>query len=208
MVRVYIIEINPDRLFHSSIAMSITTDSSQDSFLNIKYGREVENYYSGSPLNRLSFLRPNHEFLSAAFTHDTAKFLCLQDLAPLASDTFQLCFVTRADLESLIKKNPFAKTEEQMLSDFDSSDISPLVLFLGVEEKAKAGFVYQQYAGAPYFAIDITPKDGYREDALQLAKVFESNGFQFLRTRSSMELGVEEGRLLLVISMIDHSHTA
>ena len=53
------------------------------SMLGRKFGREVANYFSGSPLNRVSFLRTDHAFLQTAFSHPAARFLLLHDLNPL-----------------------------------------------------------------------------------------------------------------------------
>ena len=42
--------------------------------LTLKHGRETANYFSGSPLNRLSFLRASTPFLQSAFSHPRARF--------------------------------------------------------------------------------------------------------------------------------------
>ena len=52
-----------------------------DSMLTRKFGREVANYFSGSPLNRVSFLRTNYGFLAAAFAHPTTRILPMNGLA-------------------------------------------------------------------------------------------------------------------------------
>ncbi|KAA6413234.1 MAG: NADH pyrophosphatase [Lasallia pustulata] len=54
-----------------------------DSMLTRKFGKEVANYFSGSPLNRVSFLRTDQPFLSAALQHPSTTFLLFNDLSPL-----------------------------------------------------------------------------------------------------------------------------
>ena len=40
--------------------------STVDAMLSRKFGKEVANYFSGSPLNRVGFLRGDHKFLTQA----------------------------------------------------------------------------------------------------------------------------------------------
>jgi len=61
-----------------------------DSMLSRRFGKEVANYFSGSPLNRVGFLRPDHQFLSSALHHPSTTFLLFKDLEPLTKSGTEL----------------------------------------------------------------------------------------------------------------------
>lgn len=166
-----------------------------DSMLTRKFGREVANYFSGSPLNRVSFLRTDHTFISAALTHPTACFLLLNDLAPLAKDSTQLVYVTHSDIKSLIGDDPFAKSEGEMIKEYDSSITLPLVLFLGLDEKRKEGFERGTYKGKPYFAVDITPRGTVEKEASAIIEAMKAKGLTFLDGRMHMNLKAGEAAI-------------
>jgi NAD+ diphosphatase len=139
--------------------------AADDSMLSRKFGREVANYFSGSPLNRVSFLRGDHGFLSAAFAHPTASFLLMDNLGPLAKDPSALAYVGREDVIPLTGAEPFRQTEEEQIKAFNSAVTQPLVLFLGLDEKQRTGFEFKEYKGSPLFAVDVTPKGSVADAA-------------------------------------------
>jgi NAD+ diphosphatase len=100
-----------------------------DSMLSRKFGKEVANYFSGSPLNRVSFLRTDHKFISAACTHPSTEFLLCNDLASVAKDPSHVHYVKHEVIKSLVGSNPFEKEEEDMVKLFRSDVTVPLVLF-------------------------------------------------------------------------------
>ena len=75
-----------------------------DSMLSRKFGREVANYFSGSPLNRLGFLRADHVFLGRALKHPSTSFMLCKDLQPLvqSSDNKKLKYVKFEDVKGII----------------------------------------------------------------------------------------------------------
>ncbi|RFU33427.1 hypothetical protein B7463_g2864, partial [Scytalidium lignicola] len=156
---------------------------SVDSMLSRKFGREVANYFSGSPLNRVSFLRPDHTFISNAFTHPSSAFLLLNDLAPLTKDPTQLAYVTHKEVNPLTGENPFAKTEAELIKEYNSSITLPLVLFLGLDERVRDGFEYDGHRGQPYFAIDVTPKGTIETQANKIIEEVKARGLTFLTGR-------------------------
>lgn len=164
-----------------------------DSMLSRKFGREVANYFSGSPLNRVSFLRANHEFISKAFAHPTASFMLFNDLAPLGRDLTKLAYVKHDDIKSVVGENPFEKTEEQIIRDYNSSITLPLVLFLGLDERKKDGFEHGIYKGTPFFAIDITPRGTVAKEATKLIEEVKAKGLTFIEGRIHTSLGAPEG---------------
>lgn len=155
--------------------------------LSLKFGKEIANYFTGSPLNRLSFLRTNHDFLRAAFAHSTAAFLPMNRLNPLVQSDSRLAFVSRQDVVSVTGPNPFSKEEEELIRDFNSEETQPLILFLGVDEKgqlpssstADGTFQYKEYQGRPYFAVDVTPSGTLTEAANQAIAALKEKGLSF-----------------------------
>jgi hypothetical protein len=167
-----------------------------DSMLSRKFGKEVANYFSGSPLNRVSFLRPNHDFISKALTHPTTSFLLFNDLSPLAKDPSKLAYATHTEVKPLIGENPFAKTEEELIKEYNSDITLPLVLFLGLDERKKDGFEHGIYKGTPYFAVDVTPKGTVEKEATGVIEAMKAKGLTFIEGRMHMSLNAPEGRVL------------
>lgn len=170
-----------------------------DSMLSRKFGREIANYFSGSPLNRVSFLRANHDFISKAFVHPTARFMLFNELAPLAKDPSTIAYASHADIVELVGENPFLNTEEQMIKEYNSSITLPLVLFLGLNEKEKGGFAHGIYTGTPYFAVDITPRGSVEKEATAIVEAMKVKGHTFLQGRTAMNLKAPEGSFSLSI---------
>jgi NAD+ diphosphatase len=170
-----------------------------DSMLSRKFGREVANYFSGNPLNRVSFLRGDHGFLSSAFTHPTTSFLLLENLSPLIKDPSTLAFVGRSDIEPITGPDPFKQTEEEWIKRFNSNVTHPVVLFLGIDEKKTAGFEWKEYKGTPYFAIDVTPKGSLAESTKSVVDAVKSKGMTFLPgARPLLSLKAPEGERPLI----------
>lgn len=175
----------------------------EDSMLSRRFGREVANYFSGSPLNRVSFLRTDHVFLRRAFAHPSATFLLLESLAPLtaASDGSRLAYATGAEVQPLTGADPFAKTEEEMIRDFNSEETRPAILFLGVDDQGRlphrddggSPFEYKKYRGSPYFAVDVTPRGSTADAANGVIAAVEAKGLSFFREPRHMGLGAAEG---------------
>lgn len=163
--------------------------------LSRKFGREVANYFSGSPLNRVSFLRDKHDFISSALQHKTTKFLLLKELAPLVKDPAHLAYASHEDIKSIIGQNPFEKTEEELIKEYNSSITRPLVLFLGLDERQKDGFQHGIYTGTPYFAVDVTPQGSIEKEATGVVEAMEKKGLQFLGGRMHMSLNAPDGNI-------------
>jgi NAD+ diphosphatase len=164
-----------------------------DSMLSRKFGREVANYFSGSPINRVSFLRANHDFISKALTHPTTKFMLFNDLAPLTTDPTQLAYVTHEEVKPLIGENPFEKTEADLIMQYNSTITLPLVLFLGLDERKKDGFEHGIYKGTPYFAVDATPQGTVKAQAESVIEAVKAKGLSFVEGRMHMSLNAPEG---------------
>lgn len=177
----------------------------EDSMLSRKFGRELSNYFAGSPLNRVGFLRSDHGFLRSAFSHPSARFLLLNELAPLVDESQRhLAYVGYSDVKPFTGPDPFEKSEEQMIKDFNSDDFKPLILLLGLDEANKLpapaddpAFEYKEYKGRPYFAVDVTPKGSAADAANKVIDVVKAKGWSFYQNQRHMGLAAGEGKTSL-----------
>jgi len=159
-----------------------------DSMLSRKFGKEVANYFSGSPLNRVGFLRGDHKFLSQALRHPSTHFLLCNELQPLINQTQKdkLAFVKYDDVKNIVGEDPYATNEQEMIGQYTSATYVPQMIFLGIDEKAKEGLEYQgknKYTGAPYFAIDVTPRKSVKEECEKLIERLQGEGLGFAKGR-------------------------
>lgn len=169
-------------------------EGADDSMLTRKFGKEVTNYFAGSPLNRLGFLRSDHSFLSQALRHPSTNFLLCNELQPLVrtakanqSQWPKLHWVKYNMIKGIVGEDPYAQTEDEIISAFDSAKQVPQIIFLGIDEKDKQGLSYQGknlYSGAPYFAVDVTPKGTLATAASSLISAAQSEvGLEFAQGR-------------------------
>ncbi|KAF4123190.1 NAD+ diphosphatase [Geosmithia morbida] len=184
--------------------------ANDESMLTRRFGKEVVNYYSGSTLNRYSFLRSDSVFLSGAVRSPAARFVVLHTLNPLAVDRTRLAHLELSDVRALIGPNPFSLTEEESDRQFDSSKRSPLVVFLGLFAgqgsstddipTADHGVV----RGDPFFAIDATPRPPYEDAANALIESQEEKGNTIQTNPRAMSLNSEAAAMYAQSrSMID-----
>ncbi|KAI1769093.1 NUDIX hydrolase domain-like protein [Hypoxylon sp. FL1150] len=165
-----------------------------DSMLSRKFGREIANYFSGSPLNRVSFLRTDYAFLRAAFAYPKASFLLMDNLSPLAKDPAHLAYVTRDVVVPLTGEEPFKESEAEQVKEFNSTVTRPVVLFLGIDEK-QPGFEFREYKGNPYFAVDVTPKGTIADKGKSITETVKSTGVSFIDGRRLMSLNAPEAAI-------------
>ncbi|TFB00658.1 Peroxisomal NADH pyrophosphatase NUDT12 [Trichoderma ghanense] len=182
---------------------SLANDSSM---LSRRFGKEAINYYGGGLLNRFSFLRGDAPFLRRAATSPSARFVALRDLNPLVEDARRLAFFKLDEVKPLLSSNGqgglFEKTDEERTKEFDSTRKSPLVLFLGLLpdagslgvdlETSKHGVVN----GQPFFAVDVTPKAGFKEAAEEFARGAEGKGYSVQTNVRTMTLDPEGAAIL------------
>lgn len=167
------------------------------SVLAKKYGPGVTNYYSGSPLNRLSFLREDYAFLSRAFSSPDAQFIVLNDFAPLVQDPATIRPVRLEDFVSVSGPDPFKLSEKELAEAYDSKATTPLIVFLGIREDEVSEFRIREFRGCPWFAVDLTPKGSYADAAQKVIEQLTSNGSTFLRSVRQSTLSSELGKLLI-----------
>lgn len=160
-----------------------------------KFGKEVANYFSGSPLNRVSFLRPDHAFLSQAIRHPSTTIVLFNKLEPLVSSPTALATATFADVSPIVGADPFLKSEEDTIKEYNSSVYVPQIVFLGLDE-GKEGLVYKEhYKGVPWFAVDITPKGGVVEECEKLVERLKGEGKEFSKGRMHLSLPAQEAAI-------------
>ncbi|KAH7071461.1 NUDIX hydrolase domain-like protein [Paraphoma chrysanthemicola] len=166
-----------------------------DSMLSRKFGKEVANYFSGSPLNRVSFLRPDHAFLSQALNHPSTTFLLFNNLEPLIKSSSELAERTFADVKSVVGEDPFHRSEEDQIAQYNSSLYQPQIIFLGLDER-KPGFVYKEhYKGQPWFAVDVTPKESVKDEAEKLIAGLKGEGLDFSKGRMNTNFPAESAAI-------------
>lgn len=153
-----------------------------DIMLTRKFGRETVNYFAGAYLNRLSFLRKDSAFLSAALYHPTSRFILFNNLATLMRSQTSPQFARYQDISSFVPRDHFARSDQEEIAAFDSSKTQPLVVFLGISEVAanKDALVYKKYRGVPYFAVDITPRGTLKQQAQSIVDSLEAQGHTFV----------------------------
>ncbi|KAL1302881.1 hypothetical protein AAFC00_003208 [Neodothiora populina] len=158
-----------------------------DSMLSRKFGKEVANYFAGSPLNRFGFLRGDSGFLSSALRHPSTLILPLRDLSPLIKDKTALEFVKYRDVEPIIG-DAYQQPEDEMVGQYNSTKHIPQMIFLGLDESVKDAFKYEHKGssinGAPYFALDVTPRDSVKDACEDLLKNLEQKGLSFAPGRA------------------------
>lgn len=145
----------------------------------------------------MGFLRSDHSFLNAAVTHPSTSFLLFNNLGPLTQNESNLAFVKYKEVEPLIGSGSFFRpSEKHLLAEYNSSVTTPLLVLLGLDTRQKNGLTYRTYSGAPYFALDVTPKGSIREQAEQVIASVESKGLRFFQGRSHMKFSEEEGLIV------------
>ncbi|KAG6879134.1 hypothetical protein C0992_004951 [Termitomyces sp. T32_za158] len=144
--------------------------------------------FSGSPLNRLSWLRTSHLFLNAVIASPSTRWLLFNAGQPLvlANPEFPrkqtLAFLTTKDVRPFLGPEPFFGQDKeigQLVAESPEKEDSPTgaarhhsapVVFLGFQEHSKTGalpssdFVDATAAvanldGTPYFSMDVADLD-------------------------------------------------
>ena len=85
------------------------------------------------------------------------------------------------------------KTEDQLISEYRSSITIPQLVFLGIDEKNRDGLQWEVYRGAPYFALDVTPKGTIEGAGNEVIAEMKNRGLVFLEGRLHMSLRAPEG---------------
>jgi NAD+ diphosphatase len=147
-------------------------------------------------LNRVSFLRTDHAFLSAAIAHSTTSFLLFDKLNPLTKDPATLAYATLTEVEPLIGKDPYSKVEADMIKEYNSTTFTPQLIFLGLDDRNKEGLVYKDiYKGQPFFALDVTPQHHLVDAAEKLIASMKDRGLTFAEGRMNLSLEAQQAAI-------------
>ncbi|KAJ3530492.1 hypothetical protein NM688_g7700 [Phlebia brevispora] len=143
------------------------------------------NFFSGSPLNRLSWLRPSHHFLHALLESASTRWTVFKNGQPLIASKpgpkdRSLALLTTEDVRALLGPKPyFAQGERDGdLADHDVHVLEaarmrgPGIVFLGLQEsdegksdalpssdfsaKSDAASVVAKIKGTAYFSLDVS----------------------------------------------------
>ncbi|KAF2403086.1 hypothetical protein EJ06DRAFT_528047 [Trichodelitschia bisporula] len=159
-----------------------------DSMLSRKFGKEVANYFSGSPLNRVAFLRTDHTFLTQALHHPSTTFILFKDLNPLLKDPATLATVPYSTVKPLVGENPYLTPEAEQIAAYNSSTYIPTLIFLGLDPAPPSPLTYKSHSGAPVFALDVTPRAHLTDASNNLISSLTSQSLSFSTGRHNLTL--------------------
>lgn len=140
-------------------------------------------------------MRDDYSFLKQAFDHRTTRFLLFQHLSPLVKSFNEINYVSRSEIQPVVPHNPYERTEQELIDQYDSSIRTPQLVFLGIDERQADGLRYKNFAGSPYFALDVTPRPPYEEGADGVIAAVEKQGLRFLKGIRIMDFPAETGRI-------------
>jgi len=119
--------------------------------------------------------------------------MVFNNLSPLVKSKYEISYASYSDLKPLIPYNPFEKTEEETIKEFDSRYRIPQLIFLGLDESRKDGLEFNSYTGAPHFAMDITPVAPYEEAAKGVITELEKKGLTILKGMRAVNFPANSG---------------
>ncbi|GAA98157.1 uncharacterized protein L969DRAFT_16058 [Mixia osmundae IAM 14324] len=149
------------------------------------------NYYSGSFLNRVSWLRQDTKYIEKSLKSERAKIILLNHFDPLVvaqtgGDAQGLALLAWDNIKAHLPEPAFLNDKELGSFTVDEQDKKPLIVFLGIDERARAS---KQDAlptsthpdGPAYFALESTLLPDLNESTLQR---FKDRDPQYLHMRA------------------------
>lgn len=104
-----------------------------------------------------------------------------------------MAYASYKDVQPIIGEDPYSKSEEELIKEYNSSTYVPQLVFLGLDER-KEGLLYKDYyKGAPYFALDVTPNETIASAGEKLIEDMTSKGLEFSKGRMHLSLPPQEG---------------
>lgn len=107
-----------------------------------------------------------------------------------------LAYVKYADVQPIIGDDPYSTPEDKLVETYNSKKHVPQMIFLGIDERNKEGLSHTNkgnvYSGAPFFAVDVTPRGTVSEACDKLISSLESKGLTFAKGRA-MDLEASDG---------------
>lgn len=117
--------------------------------------------------------------------------MLFKDLSPLVRSPSEIAYAQYNDIKPIIPNNPYEKSEQQLINEYNSSTSTPQLVFLGLDENEAGGLHYKNYIGAPRFAVDITPRDSYADQAKAAIADLEKRGLTFLEGMKAMNFSAD-----------------
>ncbi|KAK4624288.1 NAD-capped RNA hydrolase [Fulvia fulva] len=115
-------------------------------------------YFSNGRIDRLAFLRMQHELMHKASTSSSAKYWTFNELNALRDWDGKFAYVDYEDVADFIGQ-PYHKDEKPQIQEFDPDQHHPSLVFLGLDLEGGCRSNAVQlghYRGQPYFALDVT----------------------------------------------------
>lgn len=180
----------------------------------------MTNHFTGSPLNRLSWLRSSHSFLNAIIQSPQSRWILFNNgnpLIPPSSDPPSLPYLSTQDLRPLLGPQPyFTQTssptgDDQRQTPNAQTDAvrlgTPRIVFLGIHEASPAAPAalpsstqddFQILRGTPYFAMDVS--DLADESLVRSALVARTAGEELVWSESRLVLSTLDGFTAAVVA--------
>lgn len=99
----------------------------------------------------------------------------------MAKDPTKLEYASYEIVRELIGDDPYSKSAAEVIAEYNSTIITPQLLFLGLDERNKESFQWSTYRGSPFFAVDVTPKSSTEVAVGSLIGQLEARGLQFVQ---------------------------
>lgn len=116
-------------------------------------------------------------------------------LAPLGRDPSHLEYLAYQEVKQFLGGDLYNKPEAELIAKYNSSKMTPQLVFLGLDEHHKSGFKWRDYHGAPHFALDVTPKGSIASAAESLIADLKSRGLQFVEGRLNLSLPASQAAI-------------
>ncbi|KAI5362043.1 Putative NUDIX hydrolase domain, NADH pyrophosphatase-like, Zinc ribbon, NADH pyrophosphatase [Septoria linicola] len=150
-------------------------------------------YFSNGKIDRLAFLRTQHELLDKASKHPSARYLTFNELNALRDSDGNFAYVGYDDLKFWIGE-PYEKDEKTQIQDFNPAEHHPRLIFLGLDLEAGCktpAVSLGLYYGVPYFALDVSSSHYDRFKSRQ-----KSQGRTHVPTRVDLNLSHGDSAIL------------
>lgn len=166
---------------------------------NLTTINEVQNdmYFGKEVLNRVSFLRERHDFVDAAISHPSSRFIFFKDTEPLVVKTWSKKLVILSNGNDILNGSENISKGIQNLESWNKAikqwsddnknhnhalrdNEQPTILFLGLQdgsvgldistESNYLNFQDGKYSGIPFFAVDLSRSPKLTNDIVEFIR--------------------------------------
>ncbi|KAI9028334.1 hypothetical protein CLU79DRAFT_696797 [Phycomyces nitens] len=150
-------------------------EASHSNTLAPSFPQNINNFFTGSFLNRFSIYRSDYPVLQRFAQSPRSKFVLFSKLNPLF-DKANGNIVYLASYSEVASRVDMLYGDDKKTEELVSGD-KPIMVFLGVDEREAKG-----EDGIAYWALDVTPQGKYQESLKELVKGFEDRKLDFSPT--------------------------